>query len=103
MTAIKLWADPKYFATMGIPVLRGRTFDSAKRLDGANEVIISQSFANQYFPGEDPVGKHIDALLRHQVAEVVGVVGDTRSVIGEKPLPLCTSLSMPASRPSVRL
>jgi len=88
LSANKLWADPKYFAAIGIPLMRGRTFDFGKRLDAANEVIISQSFANQYFPGEDPVGKHINAPLRHQTAEVVGVVGDARSEIGEKPLPM---------------
>ena len=88
LSANKLWADSKYFASMGIPLLRGRTFDFGKRLDAANEVVISQSFANQYFLGEDPVGKHINALLRHHTAEVVGIVGDTRSVIGEKPLPM---------------
>ncbi len=88
LSANKLWADSKYFASMGIPLLRGRTFDFGKRLDAANEVVISQSFANQYFPGEDPVGKHINALLRHHTAEVVGIVGDTRSVIGEKLLPM---------------
>jgi ABC-type antimicrobial peptide transport system permease subunit len=73
---------------MGIPLLRGRTFDFGKRLDAANEVMISQSFADQYFPGENPVGKHINAPLRHHIAEVVGIVGDTRSEIGEKPLPM---------------
>jgi predicted permease len=88
LSALKLWADPKYFAAMGVPLLRGRTFDFGKRLDAANEVIISQSFADQYFPGENPVGKHINAPLRRHIAEVVGIVGDTRSEIGEKPLPL---------------
>jgi predicted permease len=88
LSAGKLWADPKYFITMGIPLLRGRTFDFGKRWDAANEVIINQSFAHQYFPGEDPVGKHINAPLRHQTAEVVGIVGGTRGVIGEKPLPM---------------
>jgi hypothetical protein len=88
LSANKLWADPQYFAAIGIPLLRGRTFDFGKRLDAANEVIISQSFANQYCPGEDPVGKHINAPLRHQTAEVVGVVGDARSEIGEEPLPM---------------
>ena len=88
LNACKFWADRKYFATMGIPLLRGRTFDNGKRLEAANEVIINQSFANQYFPGEDPVGKHINAPLRHHIAEVVGIVGDTRSEIGEKPVPM---------------
>jgi predicted permease len=88
LNANKLWADPKFFATLGIPILRGRTFDFGKRVDSANEVIISQSFASQYFPGENPIGKHINAPLRHHSAEVVGIVGDTRSEIGEKPQPM---------------
>jgi predicted permease len=88
LSANKLWADPKFFATVGIPILRGGTFDFGKRVDSANEVIISQSFASQYFPGENPIGKHINAPLRHHSAEVVGIVGDTRSEIGEKPQPM---------------
>jgi putative ABC transport system permease protein len=87
--AINRWADPKYFGAMGIPILRGRTFDGGKRLDAANEVIISQSFANQYFPGEDPIGKHVHVELeQHRTAVVVGIVGDTRYVIGERPAPM---------------
>jgi len=77
---------PKYFGTMGIPILRGRTFDDGKRLDAANEVIISQSFASQYFPGEDPLGKHLRA--RGKDALIVGIVGDTRYAIGEAPRPV---------------
>jgi putative ABC transport system permease protein len=86
--ALNRWADPKYFAAMGIPILRGRTFDVGKRLDGANEVVISQSFANQFFPGEDPIGKHVHVELIHRTAVVVGIVGDTRYTIGMKPLPV---------------
>jgi predicted permease len=85
LDAIKRWADAKYFAAIGIPILRGRTFDESKRVDAANEVIISQAFANQYFPGEDPIGKHVNAALEHRVAEIVGIVGDTRYIMGEKP------------------
>jgi putative ABC transport system permease protein len=84
--ALSRWADPKYFGAMGIPILRGRTFDSGKRLDAADEVIISQSFANQYFPGEDPLGRHLRA--RGQNAVIVGMVGDTRYEIGEPPRPV---------------
>jgi len=86
--AINRWADSKYFAAMGIPILRGRTFDDGKRLDAANEVIISQSFADQYFPGEDPIGKHLHVELnKHRTAVIVGVVGDTRYEIGEASKP----------------
>ena len=83
--ALSRWADPKYFGAMGIPFLRGRTFDG-KRLDAANEAIISQSFARQYVPGEDPLGKHLH--VRGQDAVIVGIVGDTRYAIGEPPRPM---------------
>jgi predicted permease len=84
--ALSRWADPKYFNAMGIPILRGRTFDSGKRLDAANEVVISQSFASQYFPGEDPLGRHLHA--RGKTAVIVGIVGDTRYEIGEAVKPV---------------
>ncbi len=86
--AIDRWADSKYFGAMGIPILRGRTFDDGKRLDAANEVIISQSFATRFFPGEDPIGKHVHVEIKHRTSVIVGVVGDTRYAIGEKPVPM---------------
>jgi predicted permease len=86
LAALSRWADPKYFGAMGIPILHGRTFDSGKRLDGANEAIISQSFARQYFPDEDPLGKHL--LVRGKDAVIVGIVGDTRYALGEAPKPV---------------
>ena len=86
LVALSRWADAKYFGAMGIPILRGRTFDGGKRLDAANEVIISQSFASQYFPGEDPLGRHL--RVRGQNAVIVGIVGDTRYAIGETPRPV---------------
>jgi len=86
LTALYCWTDPKYFGAMGIPILRGRTFDGGKRLDAANEAVISQSFASQYFPGEDPLGKHLH--VRGQDAVIVGIVGDTRYAIGETPRPV---------------
>jgi predicted permease len=84
--ALSRWADAKYFHAMGIPFLRGRTFDDPMRLDAANEVIISQSFADQYFPGEDPLGRHLRA--QGKIAVIVGIVGDTRYQIGELPRPV---------------
>jgi len=84
--ALSRWADPKYFGAMGIPILRGRTFDKGKRLDAANEVVISQSFAGQYFPGEDPLGRHL--RVRGKNAIIVGIVGDTRYAVGETPKPV---------------
>jgi len=86
--AINRSADPGYFAAMGIPIVRGRTFGSDQKLDQANEVIISQSFARQYFPGEDPIGKHLRIMEKKDLHVIVGVVGDTRFSIGEAPQPM---------------
>jgi len=86
--AINRWVDPKYFAAIGIPFLRGHTFDDGQRLDAANEVIVSQAFVKQFFPGEDPIGKHIHLGLANRTSVIVGVVGDTRYAIGEEPMPM---------------
>jgi len=85
--AIYRYCDPGYFAAMSIPILRGHTFDDGQMLDHANEVIISESFAKKFFPGEDPIGKHIHFPEQQtagvNASVVVGVVGDTRYSIGE--------------------
>jgi predicted permease len=85
--AIVRWADPGYFATLGIPLLRGQTFDADQRMDKANEVMISELFARQYLPDEDPIGKHLLAIGRRSF-KIVGVVGDTRFVIGKPAQPI---------------
>jgi len=84
--AIHRWAGPGYFAALGIPFLRGQTFDADQQLKKANEVIISESFARQYFPGEDPIGKHL-LTLGNRPWKIVGVVGDTRHDIWLPPQP----------------
>ena len=86
LLAIVRWANPSYFAAIKIPFLRGRTFGSDQRLDGANEAIISAEFARQYFPNEDPIGKHLIGFGRGSY-EIVGVVGNTRYELAEPPDP----------------
>jgi predicted permease len=69
-----------YFKTMGVPLLRGRTFDEHDLIEKPWRVIVSQRLAEQLWPGEDPVGRQ--ALLwkgqGDRPAEVIGVVGDMR-------------------------
>jgi putative ABC transport system permease protein len=86
--AINRSADPGYFAAMGIPILRGRTFGDGQQLDRANEVIISDSFARKFFPGEDPLGKHLRVMGGKELHVIVGVVGDTRYDLGDAPGPM---------------
>ncbi|HEX5235412.1 MAG TPA: ABC transporter permease [Silvibacterium sp.] len=75
-------ADPGYFAALQIPLIRGRYFRNDERLDHANVAIISESAAKQFFPGEDPIGRHIKEDS-HAPVQIVGVVGDTRWNITE--------------------
>jgi len=84
--ALSRWVDPGYFEALGIPFLRGETFDPAQRLDKSNEVIISSSLARQYFGGEDPLGRHLITLGR-RLYKIVGIVGDTRFSIAEPAQP----------------
>jgi predicted permease len=85
--AMVRWADPGYFAALGIPFLRGQTFDVKARLDGPLQVIISDSFVRQYFSGEDPLGKHLLTIGRRSF-QVVGVVGDTRFTLAKPAQPM---------------
>ena len=71
---------------MGIPILRGRTFNPALRLKLADEIIVDQTFVNKFMPGEEPIGKHIRTNDKDYV--IVGVVGATRFQIGEDQNPI---------------
>jgi predicted permease len=74
---------PGFFETMQVPLLRGRTFDARDQRNAPPTMIISQAFAKQYFPNEDPIGRKIkigagdgEARASYKTREVVGVVGD---------------------------
>jgi predicted permease len=74
---------PEYFETMRIPLMRGRSFGEQDGIKGAPTVMVNQAFAKKYFPGENPIGKHIqprlgDDLFDHPMREVVGMVSDTK-------------------------
>ena len=78
--------DPGYFAAAQIPLIEGRTFRADERLDRDNVSILSASGAKLLFPNEDPIGKHIHREGDKKIYEVVGVVGDTRWRISERPM-----------------
>src|SRR4029077_17515770 len=51
--------EPEYLKTMRIPVLRGRFLSDEDHENAARVVVIDANFAQQYFSGQDPIGKHI--------------------------------------------
>ena len=69
-----------YFKTMGVPLLKGRTFDERDLIAKPWRIIVSQRLADLLWPGENPVGRQ--ALLwkgqGDNPAEVIGVVGNMR-------------------------
>ncbi|HEX3986833.1 MAG TPA: ABC transporter permease [Acidobacteriaceae bacterium] len=77
--AMTLTADPQYFSVMQIPLLRGRVFTEHERLDHSHYIVISKKFADQFFPGEDPIGNHVRSGWDTNVEnyEIIGEVGDT--------------------------
>ena len=81
------WCDSGYFAALGIPLLKGRTFSSSQRPGHSTEIIISDSFTRQFFAGEDPIGKHM-TTFNQTGSEIVGIVGDTRIDPGEPAHPM---------------
>jgi putative ABC transport system permease protein len=74
--------SPAYFATVGIPLLRGRLFGDGDRPGAPQAMIVSEETVRRYFPGEDPIGKRIEFGWTHDgnhlSGEIVGVVGDVR-------------------------
>jgi predicted permease len=77
-------ADPGYFSALQIPLLSGRFFSNEDRAGHPKTVIISRQLAQEYFPGENPLGKHLRVPSRgNDDYEIVGVVGDTLSRVGQ--------------------
>jgi putative ABC transport system permease protein len=86
-----MWVAPKYFETLGIPLIAGRdfTFGDAGR---PRVAIVSQAMARHYFPSGNPIGKHVTVVRDARVNnwsgiwygdgpayEIVGVAGDAKA------------------------
>ena len=81
--------DTNFFRTLRIPVVGGRDFTDADRKDTHPVAIISEAMANQFWPGQNAVGKRFHFFGEPQLREVVGVVRNTVvNAIGEDPQPL---------------
>ncbi len=80
--------DENYFDLLGIPLLRGRTFELADRQRTTRSVIINQTLAEMFWPEEDAIGQRLVDFPGEDPFEVVGVVGNGRyRTLGEAPRP----------------
>lgn len=77
--ASRVTVSDAYFATLGIPVRRGREFTPLDRGDSPLVAVVSESVARRFWPGVNPLGQRIRVGGESApLLEVVGVVGDVR-------------------------
>ena len=74
--------SPRYFETVGTPLLGGRAFDQRDRAGSPLVAIVSQSFAKRHFGDADPIGRRIGQTVPE--IEIVGVVGDAKYQDGRR-------------------
>jgi putative ABC transport system permease protein len=91
-TAYYNTVSPDLFRTMEIPVSKGRPFNEHDDLKAQKVIIINETLARRYFPGEDPIGKRMtlndENPKEEDWATIVGVVKDTKPLALEgKPAP----------------
>jgi putative ABC transport system permease protein len=82
------WIAPKYFETLGTPLLAGRDFS----IQDSHAAIINQSMARYYFADNDPIGKHVTlervtGSSEARTYEIVGVVSDAKYYEIREPTP----------------
>jgi putative ABC transport system permease protein len=96
---------PNYFATMGIPMRAGRIFTEADNLDRPRVVVIDQTFAQRFFPNQDPIGRHLQVPDATRPArEIVGVVGAVRDTgFDQQPRPTVYFPSLQSSDQTMSL
>ena len=72
--------EPQFFETMKIPLLKGRSFAEREGVEPSDKVVISEAMAQQLWPDEDPIGKHVTIYMKREnkPSELIGVVGDIK-------------------------
>jgi putative ABC transport system permease protein len=71
--------SPGFLETLGIPIKQGRDFNWRDRAGAADVVIINETTAKKFFPGENPIGHRLITGIQSIPREIVGVAGDVRS------------------------
>ena len=72
--------SPKFFETVGQPVIRGRGFTDGDTATSQKVAVVNQAFVRKFFPKEDPIGRHFGVfeLKFSGTFEIVGVVADAK-------------------------
>ncbi|HJU55633.1 MAG TPA: ABC transporter permease [Pyrinomonadaceae bacterium] len=70
--------NAEYLSAMGIPLIKGRGFTERDAKDAPQVMLVNETLARRFFPGEDPVGKRATVYPFETPCEIVGVVGDVK-------------------------
>jgi predicted permease len=97
--------SPHYFETVGTRVLSGRAFNEGDSLNSPKVFIINQAMASGLFAGESPLGRRLAQAGGKTIewGEIVGVVGDVRSVYPDQITPTTYQLYQPMAQEPRRL
>jgi predicted permease len=108
--SLEYTVEPEYLNLMRIPLVRGRFFSQADDEHSMRVVVIDTSFAQKYFPGQDPIGKHLrvldfesDPTQRTWInLVIVGVVGHVKmwGLAGDALRPLQAQMYRPLMQSS---
>jgi predicted permease len=80
--------SPGYFATLQLPLEEGRDFAEQDGKEAQRVIIVNQTFAARYWPGQEPIGKQVISDLTNESFTVVGVARDAKyNQLNEAPLP----------------
>ncbi|HXJ91666.1 MAG TPA: ABC transporter permease [Terriglobia bacterium] len=74
------FVSPNYFATLGIPLVEGRDFNEGDRIGAEPVVIVSKSIAQQLFPGQDALNRHI--MWTDPLIKFIGMFPEPRRIVG---------------------
>jgi putative ABC transport system permease protein len=89
-----------YFHTMGIRLLKGRTFTEQDTQQSGKVVVVTDEFARKYFPSGEPLGKRLRTPSGAE-AEIVGVVADVRHKRFDQPVEPAYYLTLPQDQESI--
>src|SRR5262249_29493523 len=94
--------SPAFFRTLKIPLLAGRVFTSADDGHAPQVVVVNETMAKRFWPGENPVGRALQFGPR--TIAIIGVVGDTQATgVARAPKPQLYSPYLQRFEPNMRL
>jgi len=78
--------SPGFFSTAGVTLLKGRGFNEQDEANGAMVAVVNRAMAESFWPGQDPLGKHVHFLGETWDVAVVGEVNTVKyATLGEPP------------------